>query len=122
MINFRKQWRGHLWRERFASFPTDETYALNAARHIELNPVRAKLRKDPSAYRWSSARAHIREYTDPILNIYALLRLNSDWAEFLRNGIDQHTLDAIHLHENTGGPLGNPNFIAKIEARLGENP
>ena len=25
LINFREGWRGHLWQERFASFPMDET-------------------------------------------------------------------------------------------------
>ena len=27
-INFRNKWRGHLWQERFASFPMDEKYLL----------------------------------------------------------------------------------------------
>ena len=120
MINFREQWRGHLWQERFASFPTDEAYTLNAARYIELNPIRARLCKEPSDYRWSSARAHIHGYADPILNTSALLRLNPEWATFLQNDIDHHTADTIHLHENTGRPLGDPNFIAEIEARLGK--
>ena len=31
-INFREKWRGHLWQERFASFPMDERYLLAAAR------------------------------------------------------------------------------------------
>ncbi len=31
-INFREKWRGHLWQERFASFPMDETHLLVAAR------------------------------------------------------------------------------------------
>ncbi|MEO5354086.1 MAG: hypothetical protein H7835_12860 [Magnetococcus sp. XQGC-1] len=25
-INFRMKWRGHLWQERFASFPIDEAH------------------------------------------------------------------------------------------------
>ena len=36
MINFREQWHGYLWQERFASFPADAAYDLNAVRFIEL--------------------------------------------------------------------------------------
>ena len=42
-VNFREQWRGHLWQGRFASFVLDEPYLLAAARYVELNPVRAGL-------------------------------------------------------------------------------
>lgn len=37
-INFRQNWSGHLWQERFASFPMNESYLLAAARYVELNP------------------------------------------------------------------------------------
>ena len=46
-INFRENWRGHLWQERFASFPMGENHLLAAARYIELNPVRAHMVEDP---------------------------------------------------------------------------
>ena len=34
-INFRENWRGHLWQERFASFPMDEQHLLAAARYAK---------------------------------------------------------------------------------------
>jgi putative transposase len=120
MINSREKWRGHLWQERFASFPADETHTLNAARYIELNPVRAKLCKHAAEYRWSSAGAHIHGRPDPVLNVSALLRLVPEWGEFLQSGIDQSSMDAIHLHENTGRPLGSAGFITKIEEMIGK--
>jgi putative transposase len=46
-INFRQNWRGHLWQDRFASFPMNESYLLAAARYVELNPVRAHMTGDP---------------------------------------------------------------------------
>ena len=58
-INFREKWRGHLWQERFASFPMDEQYLLATARYIEMNPVAAELVQNPEDYRWSSAQAHL---------------------------------------------------------------
>ncbi|MDD5168160.1 MAG: transposase [Syntrophales bacterium] len=42
-INFREGWRGHLWQERFASFPMEESYLLAAARYVEMNPVASGL-------------------------------------------------------------------------------
>ncbi len=35
--------RGHLWQERFHSFPMDENYLLSAVRYVELNPVYAHM-------------------------------------------------------------------------------
>ncbi len=57
MVNFCQKWKGHLWQERFSSFPMDEQYLL-AAGYIEINPVAAKLVKRPEGYRWSSVHAH----------------------------------------------------------------
>ena len=39
-INKREGWCGHLWQERFHSFPMDEAHLLSAVRYVELNPVR----------------------------------------------------------------------------------
>ena len=50
-INFREGWRGHLWQERFHSFPMDEAYLLATARYVELNPLRARLVRKPGAGR-----------------------------------------------------------------------
>jgi putative transposase len=49
MINFRNNWRGHLWQGRFASFPMDETYLLAAVRYVEMNPVVAGLTEEAAA-------------------------------------------------------------------------
>ena len=37
-INFRENWKGHLWQERFHSFVMDERYLLATVRYVELNP------------------------------------------------------------------------------------
>ncbi|MEA1921767.1 MAG: transposase, partial [Pseudomonadota bacterium] len=39
-INFRENWRGHLWQGRFSSFIMNEEYLLACTRYVELNPVR----------------------------------------------------------------------------------
>ncbi len=50
-INFRENWKGHLWQERFHSFVMDESFLLATVRYTEINPVRARLCK--AATDWS---------------------------------------------------------------------
>jgi len=63
-INFREGWRGHLWQERFHSFPMDEHYMLAAVRYVELNPVRTGFCKKLGHWKWSSASAHMKAQDD----------------------------------------------------------
>lgn len=74
-INFRKNWRGHLWQGRFASNVMDESYLIAAARYIELNPVRAGLVSQPTEYRWSSANAHRAGSDDKLVKVKLCLNL-----------------------------------------------
>ena len=82
-INNRENWRGHLWQERFASFPLDERHLLAAARYIEMNPVAAGLAAQPGEYRWSSARAHLQGEADGLVNAAPLLGLVGNWHAIL---------------------------------------
>jgi putative transposase len=113
-INFREKWRGHLWQERFASFPMDEQYLVSTARYIEMNPVAAKLVKYPGDYRWSSAHAHLVGHDDGLVKVSPLLELIPDWHSFLMLTPPQE-VDVIHRHERTGRPLGGAGFIEKLE-------
>lgn len=119
MINFREGWRGHLWQERFHSFPMDEAYLLACARYVELNPVRARLVRRPEDWRWSSARAHLGGIDDGLTAPGPLLERMPDWRAFLAAGIDDETLDAIRSHVRTGRPLGAGKWLAKIESLAG---
>ncbi len=116
-INFRHDWRGHLWQERFASFPMDEAYLLAAARYIEMNPVAANLVSDLGQYPWSSAKAHLNDLDDGLVNRAPLLDLVSDWQSFLKLS-NEEELEILHKHEKTGRPLGNLSFVESIEVLL----
>jgi putative transposase len=119
-INFRENWRGHLWQGRFASYIMDEQYLLAAARYIELNPVRAKLTADPKKYPWSSAAAHIKGCDDALVVVKPLLRIVDDWRKFLAGGISGEEYKTLRTHERTGRPLGNRKFILRLEEKLGK--
>jgi putative transposase len=58
LINKRHGWTGHLWQERFASFPMDERHLLAAVRYVLMNPVRAGLTATPLEWPHTSATAH----------------------------------------------------------------
>jgi len=54
-INRRHRWTGHLWQERFASFPMDEPHLMAAIHYVLLNPVRAGLAQATTDWPYSSA-------------------------------------------------------------------
>ena len=119
MVNFRQGWRGYLWQGRFASCPLDEGHALAAARYVELNPVRARLVARAADWPWSSARAHLTGHSDGLTQIGALGIPPEDWPDFLAEGVDDAALQAMRRGERTGRPLGDTDFVARLEAATG---
>jgi putative transposase len=119
LINGRKGWTGYLWQGRFASFPMDEGHTLAAARYIEQNPVRARLVSKPQDWRWSSAKAHLRGRDDGLVTVKPMLKRVGNWAAFLRDSLDEETLESIRSGERTGRPRGSAAFIKRLENALG---
>lgn len=119
MINIRENWKGHLWQGRFLSYPMDEGYLYLALRYIERNPVRARIVKKAEDYPWSSARSHVFRLSDKILTEFDLHSDIKDWGAFLQGGDKESDLATFRKHERTGRPLGDKDFIAKIEEITG---
>ncbi len=117
-INFREKLRGHLWQERFASFPMDEQHLLATARYVEMNPVGAGLVENPEDYRWSSVHAHLIGKDGELTKVAPLLELVPDWHSFLKL-TPSDEVDLLHIHERTGRPLGKVDFIGNLEIELG---
>ncbi len=117
-INLREGWRGHLWQERFHSFAMDEPHLAAAARHVELGPVRAGLKRRVRDWRWSSARAHLAGKDDILVKVAPLLKRFPDWRAFLGEGPNQDELERLDLHSRTGRPLGSDRFLGRLERRL----
>ena len=117
MINFRENWRGHLWQGRFASFPMDENYLLAAALYVEMNPVRANLATDAVEWAWSSAQAHLAGKDDGLVKVLPLLEMVGDWKTFLA-GANEELLNDIRKHERSGRPLGSEEFVESLETDL----
>lgn len=121
LINKRQRWQGHLWQERFHSFPMDDEHLIAAVRYVELNPVRARLVATPDGWEWSSAPAHIQGRTDGLVS--ALLPPPLDrigpWAKYLDAGAHSETCSQIRSHSQSGRPLGSDRFVARLEGLTG---
>jgi REP element-mobilizing transposase RayT len=60
--NLRYSSWGHLFQGRYRAILCEkDSYLLELSVYIHLNPVRAKLVKDPAEYRWSSYREYLKE-------------------------------------------------------------
>ncbi len=123
-VNFREGWRGHLWQGRFASFPMDDEHLWQAARYVDLNPVRARLVHSPEEWRWSSARARLLGVEDPLVSAdcpLLLARETNDWREFLDQALSDAELASLRSHERTGRPLGSESFVRRLGEELGRD-
>jgi putative transposase len=117
-VNFREGWRGHLWQGRFGSVVMDEAHLAAAVPYVERNPVRAGLAERASDWPWSSARAYRQGAKDPLVDRELLQRLlpGFDGAEAVPGAGDE---EAIRQHTRTGRPLGDEDFVERLEAASG---
>jgi putative transposase len=87
-VNFREGWRGHLWQERFHSFPMDERHLQAAVRYVELNPVAGGLCARAELWPWSSAGAHLHGRDDDLVRVQPMLDRIGDWRAYLTGNAD----------------------------------
>ncbi len=119
-INFEQKVRGHLFQERFFSCPLSESHYIATARYIERNPVRAKMCRQAWDYKFSSAKYHVGQIlTDPLLAKKDWYFSSKEWQEFLLQ--ESAETDAIRKCTKTGRPIGDKQFIKKLEQEVGRN-
>lgn len=121
-VNRRQKWQGHLWQERFHSFPLDHDHLIAAVRYVELNPVRAGLVAIPGAWVWSSAAARLADTSDALVARARPPPLDGidSWAAYLETGSTTALGEQIHRHIQNGKPLGSDGFIARLEQMTGQ--
>ena len=72
-FNKRHGYSGHLFKQRYdAELVLTESYMLEVARYVALNPVRARVCRHPEEWAWSSYRANIGKAKAPAF-------LDNDW-------------------------------------------
>jgi putative transposase len=113
---------GHVWHSRFYSCPLDETHLITALLYVDRNPARAGLVKAPWDWPWSSATAHLGG-GDPrgLLDMewWWSFAQRAGWREIVAQEQTEAELEEIRRHTQTGRPLGNEEFVKRIERRLG---
>lgn len=123
---------GHFFERRYRAILVDaESYLLELIRYIHLNPVRASLVQDPSAYRWSGHRAYLGLETAPWLTTdFALSLFASDVAtareryhHFVLAGVGVHPDNKLILGRSDDARiLGTDAFLNKLAIRPTPRP
>jgi putative transposase len=118
---------GHVWQGRFKSpvIQNDE-HLLTELRHIEANPLRARLVERADEYPWSSYRAHglgeTNELVDSLTTYESLSPRPSvrrrKWAEMVHRPIEETRLEAIRRSSATGLPYGDTAWVKRLAKRL----
>ncbi len=119
---FNKKYKkvGHLWQSRFFSCPLDEQHTYAVTKYIELNPVRAKLVKNPEDWKWSSARDHL-DIEQGIISLSSREQILDipNWREYLRIEPSEELIETINVCTLKGKPLGDKAFFEMLENKLG---
>jgi putative transposase len=121
---------GTLWEARFRSSLVDsENYLLLCQRYIELNPVRAGLVHDPSAYPWSSHLYYAAHRASRVITehpVYLRLGLNAGerrmaYLSLFTEALNDHVLRHIRAAINSDSAFGSDAFLDDAEAKLGRS-
>ena len=129
-VNRRHSRTGTLWEGRYRScLVQSERYLMICQRYVELNPVRACLVNEPSAYRWSSYRHNAHGRESKIVaphELYSRMGLDPASRQSAYRALFDEVLGSDALiqvrkatHGNTA--LGSPEFIGKFAQFQGRN-
>jgi putative transposase len=114
---------GHLFQGRYKALLVDhDAYLLELVRYIHLNPVRARLVRDPSRYVWSGHRAYLGDATLPWLTTESVLgQLGGNvgvarrrYARFIAEGIGQGPRVEFHTGAEDSRIIGDDRFIERL--------
>lgn len=123
--NRRHEQSGHLFQGRYKAILVDrDAYAMEVARYVVLNPVRAKLVPSPERWRWSSYRATVGlEPAPDWFEIDACLAAFASTRSVARRRYERFVAEGIGRE----GPwkelraqiyLGDERFVTRMQARV----
>lgn len=128
-FNLKYKKSGHLFEGRYKAIVCQrDEYLLTLVRYIHLNPIRAKIVRDPSDYPWSGHNSYLAKKCDPWLDRDAILMQFSKnretaqhkYKQFILAGTDEgHREDLYELKEQQ--VLGDDDFVMTLPlGALGE--
>jgi putative transposase len=109
-INKLHKTSGHVWENRFYSFPLEVNHLINSMKYIEQNAIRAGLVINPLDYEWSSAQAHAygedkSEILDMVWWDKFIEQTGLDWAETIKSLFKAEELGSIRYHTLSGAHM-----------------
>ncbi|MGH6950189.1 MAG: transposase [Vitreimonas sp.] len=119
-VNRRERRAGYLWQGRFASYPMDEGYFVEASQYVGLNPVRAGLTVRAQDWPWSSVRAHLAGRDDAFARTAPLsFHVRENMARFFATDISEEAQRKLRRAAATGRPLGGAEWLKALEQSTG---
>jgi hypothetical protein len=114
---------GHLFARRFeAKLCLEDSYLLALSRYIHLNPLKAKIIKDPKEYQWSSYSYYVSTHKNspPFLDVVYILRMFSQdlnaayhlYEKFIYEGIEKE--EGFNYPENIYDVIGDPKKLLEL--------
>jgi putative transposase len=124
-FNRRYRRSGHHWQNRFYSCPLGQSHLWRALLYVGLNPVRAGLLSDATAYPWSSGAAHAASHDDNgMLDSWEWSEVGpqGDWGQVLEaRALEAGESASLRAATYRGRPFGDAGFVSVLEARLARN-
>jgi putative transposase len=120
-FNRRRRRDGHLWRSRFYSCALGPNRLETALLYVDLNPVRAAMTGEATAWDWSSARAHVagRDETNLLAtDTLTDLAACANWGERLKRRQSESTELEIRRATAAGTPYADAAFRRELERRF----
>jgi putative transposase len=120
---------GHVFQGRFKAILVEkDSYLLELARYVVLNPLRAKMVRRLEQWRWSSYRATCGQVTKPdwlqtdfVLSQFAAQRARSI-AKYIAFVQEDKRLDSVWSHLQGQIYLGSESFIKKMQIKMEKKP
>lgn len=116
---------GPLFRGRYkAILVQEDNYLLHVSRYIHLNPVEARMVKDPSAYQWSSYPQYLNLtekdkwlYTGYLLEMNATQDKRQQYQKFVEYG-NEEEIKSFYKKKQTPTILGDEDYKKKLLHKL----
>lgn len=119
-INARMRTKGHLWQGRFSSVAMDEAHVVAALRYVALNPVRARLTRRATDWKWSSSRALCEGADDGVVTVAPARNRVGDFTAFLDEAFDEaFTHAALRKAESIGRLISSAQWLEDMETKTG---
>ncbi|HOQ43483.1 MAG TPA: transposase [Smithellaceae bacterium] len=118
------KYTGHFWQDRFKSIiVSKDEYLLACGSYVELNPVRARMVKEPKEYRWSSYGTNAYGKKDDLVDVHVIYEnLSSD--ENIRKEYRKFVQDMLQKKEAMRGEMdrrtiyGGGEFLERVQKKF----